>query len=116
MSPARQLSCDVLVLGGGGAGLRAAIAARETGAQVLTVEKGWTGHSGATAMAVGAMAAVDPAWMAAGDSTALRPACCAGDAKRFVPNGSRSGSCSDTYRKTRIRTYRKGDRIGSIDQ
>jgi fumarate reductase (CoM/CoB) subunit A len=33
------LGCDVLVIGGGGAALRAAIAARETGADVLVVSK-----------------------------------------------------------------------------
>ncbi len=33
------LSCDVLVIGGGGAALRAAIACRETGADVLVVSK-----------------------------------------------------------------------------
>jgi succinate dehydrogenase/fumarate reductase flavoprotein subunit len=33
------LSCDVLVIGGGGAALRAAIAGRETGADVLVVSK-----------------------------------------------------------------------------
>src|SRR5512143_1298874 len=33
------LSCDVLVIGGGGAALRAAIASRETGADVLVVSK-----------------------------------------------------------------------------
>jgi len=34
-----DVSCDVLVIGGGGAGLRAAIEAREMGADVLVVSK-----------------------------------------------------------------------------
>ena len=43
--------CDVLVVGGGGAGLRAAIAARHEGARTLLVNKGTYGKSGATVMA-----------------------------------------------------------------
>ncbi len=41
-------SCDVLVIGGGGAGLRAAVAAAEKGASVIVVDKGVIGHAGAT--------------------------------------------------------------------
>ena len=40
-----RLSCDVLVIGGGGAGLRAAIEAREAGADVLLVSKSRIGHA-----------------------------------------------------------------------
>ncbi|MCC8066744.1 MAG: FAD-binding protein, partial [Clostridiales bacterium] len=39
-------SCDVLVIGCGWAGLNAAAAARETGADVLVVDKGTPGYSG----------------------------------------------------------------------
>lgn len=39
---------DVLVIGAGSAGLRAAIAAREAGADVIVVEKGAAGQSGCT--------------------------------------------------------------------
>lgn len=48
-----ELNCDVLVVGGGGAGLRAAIAARESRAEmdVLLVTKGELGRSGVTATA-----------------------------------------------------------------
>lgn len=42
---------DVVVVGSGGAGLRAAIAAAEAGARVLVVTKGTLQHSGATASA-----------------------------------------------------------------
>jgi len=42
------VSCDVLVIGGGGAGLRAAIAARETGADVLLVSKTRAGYANNT--------------------------------------------------------------------
>jgi fumarate reductase (CoM/CoB) subunit A len=42
------LSCDVLVIGGGGASLRAAIAGRETGADVLVVSKTRVGFSNNT--------------------------------------------------------------------
>ena len=43
-----EYKADVLVIGAGGAGLRAAIAAREKGADVLVVEKGVPGESGCT--------------------------------------------------------------------
>lgn len=48
---------DVLVIGGGGAGLRAAIAAREKGAEVLLVSKSPPGYGNNTAIAGGAFAA-----------------------------------------------------------
>ena len=40
-----KLSCDVLVIGGGGAGLRSAIAAASSGARVLIVSKAKIGRS-----------------------------------------------------------------------
>ncbi|NOZ82965.1 MAG: fumarate reductase subunit A [Euryarchaeota archaeon] len=56
--------CDVLVVGGGGAGARAAIEARRHGAEVLVVVKGLFGRSGCTVMAEGgynaAFGFVDP--------------------------------------------------------
>jgi fumarate reductase (CoM/CoB) subunit A len=42
------LTCDVLVIGGGGAALRAAIACRETGADVLVVSKTRVGYGNNT--------------------------------------------------------------------
>lgn len=42
------LSCDVLVMGGGAAALKAAISAFKRGADVLVVSKGLVGESGAT--------------------------------------------------------------------
>ena len=45
------LATDVLVIGGGGAGMRAAIAAAEKGAQVTLLTKGQLARSGATPMA-----------------------------------------------------------------
>jgi succinate dehydrogenase/fumarate reductase flavoprotein subunit len=39
---------DVIVIGAGGAGLRAAIAAREQGADVIVIEKGVAGEAGCT--------------------------------------------------------------------
>jgi len=47
----RVAVADVLVVGGGGASLRAAIAAAERGASVLLVSKGRAGRSGATLLA-----------------------------------------------------------------
>jgi succinate dehydrogenase/fumarate reductase flavoprotein subunit/HEAT repeat protein len=46
----RELSCDVLVIGGGTAGTMAAISAAEQGASVLLLEKAHVRHSGALAM------------------------------------------------------------------
>jgi succinate dehydrogenase/fumarate reductase flavoprotein subunit len=42
------VSCDVLVIGGGGAGLRAAIEARQTGADVVLVSKARAGYANNT--------------------------------------------------------------------
>jgi succinate dehydrogenase/fumarate reductase flavoprotein subunit len=44
----QEISCDVLVIGGGGAGLRAAIAAREMAADVLIVSKTRVGYGNNT--------------------------------------------------------------------
>ncbi|MCL6520039.1 MAG: FAD-dependent oxidoreductase [Armatimonadetes bacterium] len=43
-----ELEADVIVIGAGGAGLRAAVAAKEAGADVLVLEKGIAGKSGCT--------------------------------------------------------------------
>jgi succinate dehydrogenase/fumarate reductase flavoprotein subunit len=50
-------SCDVLVIGGGGAGLRAAIEAREMGADVLVVSKSRVGFGNNTFISKGTFAA-----------------------------------------------------------
>lgn len=52
----KQLSCDVLVVGSGAAGLRAAIAAKEKGADVMVVSKGGTGKGTCTILSGGAFA------------------------------------------------------------
>jgi succinate dehydrogenase/fumarate reductase flavoprotein subunit len=46
-----HLSCDVLVVGAGGAGMYAAIAAAQTGASVILLDKSQVGRGGATIMA-----------------------------------------------------------------
>lgn len=50
------LSCDVLVLGSGAAGLRAAIAARQAGLEVLVISKGKPGKSTCTGFSAGVLA------------------------------------------------------------
>jgi succinate dehydrogenase/fumarate reductase flavoprotein subunit len=47
----RHLSCDVLVIGAGGAGMYAAIEAARNGAQVLLVDRSLIGRGGGTVMA-----------------------------------------------------------------
>ncbi|MEE9202065.1 MAG: FAD-binding protein [Dehalococcoidia bacterium] len=53
----REVSAQVLIIGGGGAGLRAAIAARQAGAGVLLASKSRPGYGNNTAIAGGAFAA-----------------------------------------------------------
>ncbi|MFG2140971.1 fumarate reductase/succinate dehydrogenase flavoprotein subunit [Streptomyces sp. NPDC048650] len=50
LDTAEELSCDVLVIGGGTAGTMAALTAAEHGANVLLLEKAHVRHSGALAM------------------------------------------------------------------
>ncbi|MFF7596397.1 FAD-dependent oxidoreductase [Streptomyces mirabilis] len=49
LADAEELSCDVLVIGGGTAGTMAALTAAEHGADVLLLEKAHVRHSGALA-------------------------------------------------------------------
>ncbi|MEE8442706.1 MAG: FAD-binding protein, partial [Dehalococcoidia bacterium] len=51
MSDYQEIGTDVLVIGGGGAGVRAAIAAAEAGVRVTLLVKGQVAHSGITPMA-----------------------------------------------------------------
>ena len=46
-----ELETDVLVIGAGAAGMRAALAAAEAGARVLLAERSLIGRGGATVMA-----------------------------------------------------------------
>lgn len=66
----RILDTDVLIVGGGLAALRAALAARDTGARVLMLGKRLIGRSGSSAMTTGGYAAAMPELNAA-DSTEL---------------------------------------------
>jgi succinate dehydrogenase/fumarate reductase flavoprotein subunit len=50
-------ACDVLIIGGGGAGLRAAIEARESGANVIVVSKSRVGYGNNTFISKGTFAA-----------------------------------------------------------
>ena len=58
LKPDNQIRTDVLVIGGGGAGLRAAIEARERGARVLVISQSRVGYGSNTTIAGGAVAAV----------------------------------------------------------
>ena len=48
--------CDVIVVGGGGAGIKAAIEARKLGVEVILIQKGKLGESGSTAYDVSELA------------------------------------------------------------
>lgn len=66
------LETDVLVIGAGAAGCRAALEAHDRGARVLLVAKGRPGYSGSTfypgAMGVGYTSALPDAWPGAASS------------------------------------------------
>ena len=64
----KRYLCDVLVIGGGGAGLMAAYEAAKNPVSVAIVNKGYVQHTGATIMAPGAVAVVGDEWQSAGDS------------------------------------------------
>jgi succinate dehydrogenase/fumarate reductase flavoprotein subunit len=57
LSKLHIVSCDVLVIGGGGAGLRAAIEAREAGADVVLVSKTRAGYANNTMISKASFAA-----------------------------------------------------------
>jgi succinate dehydrogenase/fumarate reductase flavoprotein subunit len=61
-------SADVLIIGGGGAGLRAAIEAREQGADVLIVSRSRVGYGSNTAISGGGFAAVTATSREIGDT------------------------------------------------
>jgi fumarate reductase (CoM/CoB) subunit A len=63
------VNTNVLVIGGGGAGCRAAIEAHDEGAEVLMIVKGRLGHSGCT-LHVGISSAVGP-WADEADSNEI---------------------------------------------
>ncbi len=67
----RRVETDVLVVGAGGAGMMAAIAASRKGVRACIVSKGKALRSGATVMAPGALAAVDDRWKEQQDSKML---------------------------------------------
>lgn len=67
----KRYRCDVLVIGGGGAGLMAACQAAAKNVQVAIVNKGYVRHTGATIMANGSAAMVGDAWKTPGDSREL---------------------------------------------
>lgn len=62
MQVIKTVDTDVLIIGGGGAGLCAAIAARKEGAKVMLVSKGRPGRANNTAISGGTFAAATGLW------------------------------------------------------
>ena len=62
MRDTRTMKCDVLVIGGGIAGLFAAITARDEGRDVILVEKNYAGKSGSSIMGSGQLNVFNPDW------------------------------------------------------
>jgi succinate dehydrogenase/fumarate reductase flavoprotein subunit len=62
MQSENKIKTDVLVIGGGMAGLFAAIKAREEGAEVVLVDKNYVSRSGSTAFAEGDYSVFNPEW------------------------------------------------------
>ena len=62
MADYQEIDTDVLIVGGGGAGVRAAIAAAEEGVRVTLLVKGHVAHSGMTAMACPSYQAAFSVW------------------------------------------------------
>ena len=63
----QKYACDVLVIGGGGGGLRSAIEARENDASVIVVSKAKVGYGNNTIMSKAILAS--PGWGDSGDNT-----------------------------------------------
>ena len=70
----REIETDVLVAGGGPAGAWAALRAADAGADVVLVDKGWCGASGATAAAGTGVWYVEPDPAAREEAMASREA------------------------------------------
>ena len=84
----RKVSCDILVIGGGGAGLRAAIEAHDSGADVLIISKSKKGDPHtvlATGGINGALATMDPNdnWMIHAADT-LKEGCLIADYEKVM--------------------------------
>ncbi len=62
MQSENEIKTDVLVIGGGMAGIFAAIKAREKGADVTLVDKNYVSRSGSTAFAEGDYSVFNPEW------------------------------------------------------
>ena len=62
MARENKLETDVLVIGGGMAGLFAAIKAREEGVEVILIDKNYVSRSGSTAYAEGDYSVFNPEW------------------------------------------------------
>ena len=82
----KRIDTDVLVIGGGGAGLMAAHEAAKHPVRVAVVNKGRIQRTGATVMAPGAIGAVDDRWKRPEDSKALH-----------LADTIRGGGCVNDY-------------------
>jgi fumarate reductase (CoM/CoB) subunit A len=110
-----ELHCDVLVIGGGGAGLRAAVACRETGADVLVVSKTRVGFGNNTYLS-------KASWSAAGQGhpedshevhvkDTLAGGCFLNDASLVERVARGAGSQIPFLEKCGVRLAKKGGRM-----
>jgi succinate dehydrogenase/fumarate reductase flavoprotein subunit len=113
------VSCDVLVIGGGGAGLRAAIEARETGVAVTVASKSRVGYGNNTYISKGAFAAAT-GWRDPHDNpdVHLRDSMIGG---RFINDRRLLNLVTDEavnqiafLQRCGVRFYERGGRIGVV--
>jgi succinate dehydrogenase/fumarate reductase flavoprotein subunit len=96
MNTENTIDTDVLVIGGGMAGLFAAIKAAEEGAKVTLVDKNYVSRSGSTAYAEGDLSICNPDW--------------GHDPKAWTAHVLRVGECLNNPEWTEITTRESRDR------
>ncbi len=111
------IPCDVLVIGGGGSGLRAAIEAKEKGAHVVVVSKSRVGYGNNTYLSKGSFAAAT-GWRDSRDNpdVHLKDSIIGGrfinDQKLLKLVTQESGNQIEFLRNCGVRFYKRAGKIG----